>query len=549
MSAGPVRALGYIRVSTDRQVREGYSLPEQRLAIEAECARRGWALLAVRADEGISGKKGADRERWDSVLEDCRAGRADAVVVTKIDRFSRSASDMIARTDELIELGVTFVSIAEAMDLSTPAGRFMRTVYAGVAEQERETLAARSATGLRGKARAGLWPTGETPLGYRVGQDGRLALDADEAALLRRMARLVVEEGMTTGQVAGLLAAEGVRGRNGGRMTHQNIRRMLTSPALRGEVAFGKTPTPGRQGGRTTRVDGRGVPVWGEPVVWHLEESPLTGGEFEALQRALAATAHGPKRDHSAYALSALMTCVCGAPFGGFTSKGRRRYRCRDSRWQADGRERCTMPTLPADETEERVWKALYPVLSSPSKLQRAVRTALAEAGTSAETVREDLAAAEKALLRAREGVTETITAAIRAGAAPDLVEAAVAAANSEAQLLARRVDRLRSMAAAEAASPDGHLQAVCKAAAVFAGRRPEPERLRRVLALVGARVGVEGLEREPTLSVTAAVDPAALAVVVGGVVAPGCAAPPPRAPHPPPRGRGACAGSGAPAW
>ncbi|WP_161958360.1 recombinase family protein [Ornithinimicrobium cavernae] len=514
-----------MRVSTERQVIAGYSLPEQRLAIEAECKRRGWVLLGIRADEGVSGKKGADRKEWEALLDACRVGAVDAVVVTKIDRFSRSAADMIARTDELTDLGVTFVSIAESMDLSTPAGRFMRTIYAGVAENERETLAARSAMGLRGKARAGLWPGGEPPLGYRV-QGKRLELDPDEIATLRRMARLVVEDGCTTGQVAAILEAEGVRGRKGGRMTHQNIRRMLSSPALRGEVAYGKLPEARRGGQGTTRTDAKGRAVWGEPVVWQLEESPLTGGEFEALQRVLASFSHGPKADSAPFPLTGMMLCSCGAPFGGTNNHGYRRYRCRDSRWFADGRARCAMPMLKAGETEDRVWKRLYPVLASPSKLQRAVRTALAEAGTSAKSVATDLQRAEAALARAREGVTETITAAIRAGAAPDLVEAAVRAASSEAELLAKRAERLRTLAATEPQAPDGHLAALCRAAAEFAGRKPEPARLRQVLSLVGARVEVKELSKASALDVSAAVDPTALALVVGGAVTLGDAAP-----------------------
>lgn len=510
------RAWGYARVSTEKQATEGYSLPEQRLAIEAECARRGWVLLGIRADEGVSGKRGADRVEWRKVLDDCRSGAADAVIVTKIDRFSRSASDMIARTDELIDLGVAFVSIGEAMDLSTPAGRFMRTIYAGVAEQERETLAARSAMGLRGKARAGLWPGGPAPFGYRV-NEGRLEVEPAEAALLRRIARMAVDDGMTTGEIARVLSAEGVTGRNGGEMHHQAVRRLLTSTALVGEAAFGKVPASGKSHVHGTRTNGKGVPVWGGEIRLRVDEPVLTPGDFEALQRALGSRAHGPRRQYRTFALTGMLRCVCGSPMQGATIQGVPRYRCREARWHANlDRVKCAMPVLDAATLEQRVWDKLWPVLGNPSLLQRAVKAALAEAGTSAQTAAEDLAAARSALENATDSLSRGLTAAIRAGAPPEVIEETVRTANADQAALADRVARLERIVANGGAPADQHLAALCKAARAMAGKAPTPKRLREVLALVGGSAVVGEMTKQPSLRVTAEVDAAALARVVG---------------------------------
>jgi site-specific DNA recombinase len=374
-------------------------------------------------------------------------------------------------------------------------------------------MAARSATGQRGKARAGKLPGGAPPLGYRS-EDGELVADAAETALIRRVVGLVVG-GKTTGQVAALLAAEGVTGRNGGRMTHQSIRRMLTSRALLGEVIWGK---PGTNGEHRTRVDARGKPLWGEPVAWRVDPI-LTETEWAALQRSLAARAHGPKKEHHVYALSGMLFCSCGEPFGGQVQRAKRKYRCRAHRWHADPAfVACGMPPLLADEVEARVWGELFSALANPSRLQRAVRDARETAGADAEAAAAELASARRALGTAREGLTTTLAAAMRAGAAPEIVEAAVRASNAEQDALRSRIVELEAKVGPNPAPAADHLEALVKVAGYLAGPAPEPERLRQILSLAGVRIQLSSATKDSELTVTADVVPAALAAAVSHV-------------------------------
>lgn len=170
----------YIRVSTDEQAAEGYSLPEQELACRAYCATRGWTNVQVYADEGLSAFKDkvSDRPALERLLADVRAKKLGGVVVHKLDRFFRRAKLLIGTVEELIDvLGVSFVSVSEQIDFSTPAGRVMLANLGAFAEYYSRNLSLETKKGLAGKARAGDW-IGPVPFGY-VREGKTLAPSAD----------------------------------------------------------------------------------------------------------------------------------------------------------------------------------------------------------------------------------------------------------------------------------------------------------------------------------------------------------------------------------
>jgi len=148
MTAGkrPVtRVLGYLRVSTEEQAANGNGLDAQRATITAEADRRGWTVDLV-ADEGASGKHVNTGLR--SCLDQLAQGRADALIVAKLDRMARSvlhAADILqlARTQ-----GWDLVICDLGVDLSTHNGRLVANVLASVAEWERDHIGQRTREGL-----------------------------------------------------------------------------------------------------------------------------------------------------------------------------------------------------------------------------------------------------------------------------------------------------------------------------------------------------------------------------------------------------------------
>jgi DNA invertase Pin-like site-specific DNA recombinase len=131
----------YARVSTiDQQ-----TLAMQNRAMREYAARRGWAI-ALQVREVNSGA--ARREAREKLLEAARRREIDMVLVWRLDRWGRSVTDLLVTLQELEHLGVGFVSLTEALDLTTPAGRAMAGLLAIFAEFEREILRERTRAGL-----------------------------------------------------------------------------------------------------------------------------------------------------------------------------------------------------------------------------------------------------------------------------------------------------------------------------------------------------------------------------------------------------------------
>ena len=140
-SAKMFRAGLYARVSTNDQ----QSLPMQSRALREYAARRGWTITVQIRDVGSGAVK---REARQKLLEAARRRDIDVVLVWRLDRWGRSVTDLLATLQELEHLGVGFVSLTEALDLTTPAGRAMAGLLAVFAAFEREILQERTRAGL-----------------------------------------------------------------------------------------------------------------------------------------------------------------------------------------------------------------------------------------------------------------------------------------------------------------------------------------------------------------------------------------------------------------
>ena len=164
-----LRAGLYARVSTNDQ----QTLAMQNRAMREYAIRRGWTV-ALQVREVNSGA--AKREARERLLEAARRREIDVVLVWRLDRWGRSVTDLLATLQELEHLGVGFVSLTEALDLTTPAGRAMAGLLAIFAEFEREIL--------RERTRAGLAHAREN--GKRLGRPATAAAHTAEIRELRR---------------------------------------------------------------------------------------------------------------------------------------------------------------------------------------------------------------------------------------------------------------------------------------------------------------------------------------------------------------------------
>ncbi len=153
---GPVRAVAYLRVSTAEQVDSGAGLDAQRTTVVRETQRRDWELVAVEVDAGASGKSLTGRPALDAALDAVRMGRADVLVVAKLDRLSRSVADFAALLDQAQREGWGLVALDLGVDTTTPAGELVANVMAAVAQWERRTIGQRTREGLAAKRASGV---------------------------------------------------------------------------------------------------------------------------------------------------------------------------------------------------------------------------------------------------------------------------------------------------------------------------------------------------------------------------------------------------------
>jgi DNA invertase Pin-like site-specific DNA recombinase len=140
----PIRAALYARVSTTGHGQDvGLQLDELRQV----AAQRGWASVDY-VDEGVSGSKDR-RPALDRMMADARTGRLDVVAVWRFDRFARNTAHLLAAMDEFRALGVSFVSLREQIDTSTPMGKAMFTIVSAISELERDLIRERVVAGVQ----------------------------------------------------------------------------------------------------------------------------------------------------------------------------------------------------------------------------------------------------------------------------------------------------------------------------------------------------------------------------------------------------------------
>lgn len=223
----------YLRVSTDEQAEEGYSLQAQERACRLFCELQNHQVAAVYRDEGYSGAR-ADRPGLQQVLTNVQRG--DLVLVHKLDRFSRNTRLLLDACERFDQSGVRLVSISEQIDFASPIGKVMLSLLGAFAQYYLDNLRQETAKGHREKAKRGLW-VGPAPFGYAKADKGHLVPDAN-AATVRMIYALY-----TTQQLSYTAIAAELRQRDlaSPRLPwgRENVRTILRNRAYAGYVSAG----------------------------------------------------------------------------------------------------------------------------------------------------------------------------------------------------------------------------------------------------------------------------------------------------------------------
>ena len=188
------KAALYIRVSTDAQREEGYSIPAQRKMLQAYCEAKGIAHYDFYEDGGFTGSN-IKRPEMQRLIDDTKKGIISHVVIYKLDRLSRSQRDTLYLIEEVFNPhGVDFVSLNENLDTSTPMGRAMLGIMSAFAQLEREQIRERTRMGMAERVKEGYWRGGGgVPFGYDYDSTQGILVPNEDAETVRRIYDLYLQ--------------------------------------------------------------------------------------------------------------------------------------------------------------------------------------------------------------------------------------------------------------------------------------------------------------------------------------------------------------------
>ena len=195
----------YARVST---LNAGQDPSMQTRELGEYCKRRGWQVVGVYVDAGISGAADS-RPELNRLMEDAHRRKFSAVAVWKFDRFARSVSHLLRALETFKALGIEFISLTEQVDTTTPMGKMIFTVLGSVSELERGLISERCRAGIR-NARAKGKRIGRPPLrkfSQEEGEQIRIARQQDRASI-----RQLAIRHQTTQYIINKVLAEGASG-------------------------------------------------------------------------------------------------------------------------------------------------------------------------------------------------------------------------------------------------------------------------------------------------------------------------------------------------
>lgn len=193
---GTTKALGYVRVSTDEQAATGYGLAAQRKAIRDECERRGWELVEIVGEnKGASGKS-MDRAGVQSVLARMDTGEADVLIVSKLDRLSRSLLHGAAIMEQAKRKGWALVAIDLGVDMSSASGELLAGILLTAAQFERRLIGDRTKAGLERARAAGVVLGRRQTLSDEVVR--RIVAERGEGVSLPKIAAGLIADGVPT---------------------------------------------------------------------------------------------------------------------------------------------------------------------------------------------------------------------------------------------------------------------------------------------------------------------------------------------------------------
>ena len=225
----------YLRVSTEDQAREGFSLPEQRERLESFCKFKGYEIIDYYEDAGISAKTGNYRPEFERLKNDIKAKKVNTIVALKLDRITRSIYDWENLMTFLDENNAYLDCVNDEINTTSANGKMISRLLMSVSQNEIERTSERTKVGLAGAIKCGHIPH-VAPLGYKH-EDKRLVIDYSTKDIIVRIFDLYYN-GYSYQKISNLFNEEKVLGKDNWR--DSTIQTILENEIYKGDFVHGK---------------------------------------------------------------------------------------------------------------------------------------------------------------------------------------------------------------------------------------------------------------------------------------------------------------------
>lgn len=229
-----MKAALYLRVSTDEQASEGYSLAAQTKELKEHCKKRNYKIHAIYADEGISGTK-EDRPKFQEMIKDAEKGLFNIILVHKFDRFSRNVGVSQSVKNRLKKANVHVLSITEPIE-DSPIGFFQEGLLELLSEYFIRNLSKEVKKGQIERASQGLH-NGGLPYGYES-DNGTVRIIEEQAKVIRKIYDLYNNKGYGYGKIARYLNYSEIKTKTGKTWSHFQVDRILRNVKYAGWIYY-----------------------------------------------------------------------------------------------------------------------------------------------------------------------------------------------------------------------------------------------------------------------------------------------------------------------
>lgn len=307
----------YARVSTENDEQED-SYERQREHFEKKImANPKWEYVPGYADWGVTGTKAEARKNFMRMIEDCRAGKINRILVKSISRFARNTVDTLMYIRELREMGISVFFETQNIDTMSASGDVLITILAAMAEQESRTMSTNIKWAYQKRFKDGQVLINPATLGYKKDGD-EYEIVEEEAEIIRMVFRNYLA-GDSVRQIADALNAEGYMTRKGNGFKPNSILNILANEKYTGNAILGKTFKPDVLSKHRVKNEGQAPSYYVEnshPAIISQELFDMVQAEKERRKNLRSTAKTGRGKYSRKYVLSGLLVCTnCGAKF------------------------------------------------------------------------------------------------------------------------------------------------------------------------------------------------------------------------------------------